>query len=320
MPIELESSHRVALILWGNLGDLLLLEPVIRYCSEHGVKPDLYCTSETACVWEGDARLNRIIRVRSSNRRYSDSCDVDKPDSTTLYDYLFDFWPTGRTAKLVWRLKARHKRAWKGYKFSRWLLRSVLYHRCPEFPGLNIRRARVYLDLLELDSSTSQALVPARLQVPHGELEKFRTEREAFGAGSEIIVMQPTARWLRKLWTIEKWRELIGSVGGGRRIILVSGLIPAEYQFPGTLAWRDLVCGLACAEAFVGLDSAPYHVAAMLGIPLVVMFGPTNEREWGPVLPRQRVVKSPLVDGIHATAAISVEAVKQAMDEVLGED
>ncbi len=36
------------------------------------------------------------------------------------------------------------------------------------------------------------------------------------------------------------------------------------------------------ADLFFGVDSGPMHMAAAAGIPVVALFGPTDERKWGP--------------------------------------
>jgi ADP-heptose:LPS heptosyltransferase len=39
---------------------------------------------------------------------------------------------------------------------------------------------------------------------------------------------------------------------------------------------------LAGAALFVGNDSGPAHMAAAFGLPVVVLFGPSNPAIWGP--------------------------------------
>jgi heptosyltransferase-2 len=55
------------------------------------------------------------------------------------------------------------------------------------------------------------------------------------------------------------------------------------------------LCGIvALGAAFVSNDSGAMHVAAALGIPVVALFGPTNERATCPVGRRAtRVLTSP---------------------------
>jgi len=48
---------------------------------------------------------------------------------------------------------------------------------------------------------------------------------------------------------------------------------------------------LAYARVFVGVDSGLAHLAVALGVPTVVLFGPSDSRKWGSSEPRHAVVK-----------------------------
>jgi lipopolysaccharide heptosyltransferase I len=57
-------------------------------------------------------------------------------------------------------------------------------------------------------------------------------------------------------------------------------------------ALADLVALVATADAFVGNDSAPTHLAAQLGRPTVALFGPTDPARFAPWGPRVHVVRA----------------------------
>ena len=44
----------------------------------------------------------------------------------------------------------------------------------------------------------------------------------------------------------------------------------------------QLTALIARAGMFIGIDSAPMHIAAAVGTPLVALFGPSSEANWGP--------------------------------------
>jgi len=132
---------------------------------------------------------------------------------------------------------------------------------------------------------------------------------------------------------VEEWRGLVkrlverndlqvrmvsGPVDEERKFLaaIAEGLVPKEHLFAGSVSWEELKCLLDSGVGFVGLDSAPYHLAAMLGKPLVVLFGPTNEKEWGPILPKQIVIKAQ--DSPRTMAGIRAEDVWRACDEAFG--
>jgi heptosyltransferase-3 len=66
----------------------------------------------------------------------------------------------------------------------------------------------------------------------------------------------------------------------------------AAFDFAGQLSLKELAALTARARLFVGVDSAPMHMAAAMGIPVVGIFGPSGDREWGPWGDGHRVVAS----------------------------
>ncbi len=121
-------------------------------------------------------------------------------------------------------------------------------------------------------------------------------------------LVHPTSRWMFKSWTPPKMAAAIGHLAAkGMTIVLSAAPVEAEMNFVHELkrhldpAWplADL-CGkldlkllgalIAKARIFLGVDSAPAHMAAALGTPVVVLFGPSGELMWGPWQVRHQVV------------------------------
>jgi heptosyltransferase-3 len=50
----------------------------------------------------------------------------------------------------------------------------------------------------------------------------------------------------------------------------------------GRTTIKQLAAISAAADLFVGVDTAPMHIAAAVGTPVVALFGPSGEAQWGP--------------------------------------
>jgi len=117
---------------------------------------------------------------------------------------------------------------------------------------------------------------------------------------TDYIVIQPTARWAFKNWSLNSYSQLIDHlmqrgekivITGGRteeeissiRQILYGCLYPDEIiNLAGKLDMPELAVLIDRAKLFIGVDSAPMHMAAALQTPSVVLFGPSNLKQWHP--------------------------------------
>jgi len=60
----------------------------------------------------------------------------------------------------------------------------------------------------------------------------------------------------------------------------------------GQLSLKQLAALTARAKLFIGVDSAPMHIAAAMGTPTVVLFGPSGDPEWGPWQVPHKIITS----------------------------
>ena len=115
-----------------------------------------------------------------------------------------------------------------------------------------------------------------------------------------------------KCWTAEAYAGLLGALcAEGWRIVVtgapdererrmvdeILSLVPGPQRagivnLTGMLSLRELAALTQQARAFVGVDSAPMHIAAAMRTPVVALFGPSGEAEWGPWQVTNRVVAS----------------------------
>lgn len=131
------------------------------------------------------------------------------------------------------------------------------------------------------------------------------------------VVLAPGSGGRAKCWPRENWLQLGAQLGGELRVVI--GPVELERDDPRDWAWPlpvqflvgrtplQLAEELAAAGSFVGNDSGVTHLAAMLGVPTVAVFGPTDPQVWAPVGPHVRAV------GGEALAFPSVVEVSAAL-------
>jgi len=128
----------------------------------------------------------------------------------------------------------------------------------------------------------------------------------AAGGRDKIVVISAGARSHIKRWSADKYSQLAAGLAesldakillvGDKDDIAVSKYIRENSKHPlidltGRTSLSQLACLLKMANLLVTNDSAVLHLASYLDVPLVSLFGPTNDARYGPWSKNSRVVK-----------------------------
>lgn len=122
---------------------------------------------------------------------------------------------------------------------------------------------------------------------------------KGLAGGVPFVVVHPTSRWFFKCTDDAAMGQVIDRLEEkkGLRVVLTSGPGSEELErveailatcksnpvvLAGQLSLHQLAGVIARARLYLGVDSAPSHMAAALGVPCVVLFGPTGPYNWGP--------------------------------------
>ena len=65
---------------------------------------------------------------------------------------------------------------------------------------------------------------------------------------------------------------------------------------------------MAGAQLFIGNDSGPAHIAAAFGVPVVVLFGPSDPVNWAPWRTEGHVLTNPDAIGVISVEEVVVAA------------
>jgi heptosyltransferase-3 len=124
------------------------------------------------------------------------------------------------------------------------------------------------------------------------------------------IALHPGSGSPKKNWSVENWLEVAVRINGefpGAEFVLVTGEVEEEHVHGIATQWKDsgvifsqahnlplwtLAETLAECSLFLGHDSGVSHLAAAVGLPAVLLFGPTNPDIWAPGNPQVTVVRS----------------------------
>lgn len=93
----------------------------------------------------------------------------------------------------------------------------------------------------------------------------------------------------------EKMRLLlVGGEADEDRVTRLAASLPQEnVSLLNNLPLPELACALQNCALFIGHDSGISHLAAAVGAPCLLLFGPTDPAIWAPQNPQVRVLRSP---------------------------
>jgi ADP-heptose:LPS heptosyltransferase len=136
-----------------------------------------------------------------------------------------------------------------------------------------------------------------------------------FGSFSELLTSTSAAPWIalhpgsggkKKCWPINEFIALARRIETETafRPVFVTGDVEREkipdleqqlapFQRMHQLSITELAAQLVTASAYVGNDAGITHLAAVLGVPTLALFGPTDPAIWGPRGRRVSIVTAP---------------------------
>jgi heptosyltransferase-3 len=163
---------------------------------------------------------------------------------------------------------------------------------------------------------------------------------------SPRVLLHPTSRVAYKCWAPAKWAEVVERLQTtfGAQVMVTCSPDPKEIELArgvldlcatrpaerlGDMSLGQLAALIQRGDVFLGVDSAPMHMAAAVGTPVVAVFGPSSDAIWSPWGKNNRVIRRPCVcldqrknvcspeKGMDCLNGIPVEEVFRAATEVL---
>jgi len=229
---------------------------------------------------------------------------------------------------------------------DRWWQNSFT-HFFPWAPGNTRHTVEIHLDALRR-IGLQPGLEERRLVLEPGT-DALRHVMEILAArglsSNGFIHLHPTSRWLFKCWAEDKVTALMHALQAQGHTLVVSSAPDARelamlecilrplsrpvVNLGGQLTLKQLAALTAQAKLFIGVDSAPMHIAAAMQTPVLALFGPSGEKEWGPWMVPHRLITSDHScrpcgqDGCgggkisECLTTLPVERVLQAVDDLL---
>jgi len=167
------------------------------------------------------------------------------------------------------------------------------------------------------------------LKWPQPLMEEARLRLFGYLGEKRVIIIHPGSGSSAKNWPAEQFAALakkiratksfepviIGGEADTKALVVMRRLLPGFF-IRENLSLMDVASVLSAAAGYVGNDSGVTHLAAILGIPVIALFGPTDPAVWAPRGKNVRVITSRRMT-TESLAEIGVTSVFSALKKYL---
>jgi heptosyltransferase-3 len=302
MSVAAGEVSRVLVVKLGHLGDVLLASPVVSALKRWAphAEVDALVYEETAPMLGGHPGLAGLLTIRRGELRAEIA--LARKVRARGYQLVVALSDKPRIAFLVRLSGARYAvTADRPDRGGFWRRSFTHFYAIPR--GNTRHTVEFHLDALRALGIEPEADARRAVLVPGAEAER---RVDSLGLPERFIAVHPASRWLFKCWPAPRLAELIDTLQSrGERVVLTGSADPAEsalveevvrglrsevVNLSGKLGLKELAAVIGRARLFVGVDSAPMHIASAMGTPAVALFGPSGEVEWGPWQIAHRIV------------------------------
>ncbi|MBN3263791.1 lipopolysaccharide core heptosyltransferase RfaQ [Pectobacterium brasiliense] len=341
--------HRILVVKLRYHGDMLLTTPLISTLKANypDAKIDVLLYQDTMPILSANPEIHQLYGLKRKTgtllekiRNFQEIRHELKQNNYDLIVNLADQWPI---ALLVKSLGCHSIALDRGNNLKRKIWRSFFSTSVPPI-GAHIVEQNLHL-LTPLNLPASNTCSTLSLHYRQEDAQSIVNQHPAL-LTQRYVVIQPTTRQYYKYWDNDKFAQVIDYLKAKNlEVVLTCG--PSEddlnvvrdihsqcthkpdMTFAGKTSFLELAALIDNAVLYIGVDSAPMHMAAALNTPLVCLFGPTDYQLWRPWCDRYKQIwageyqQMPAQQNYDQTvkylSCIPAQAVIQASEQMLQE-
>ncbi len=297
---------RIVVIKLRHIGDVLLTSPVFNTLKKNFPDSEIFAlvNKGTEEVLTGHCAIDEIIvfdrgiKNLSLMKKNLKELDFLKFIRHKKFDMTIDLTGGDRASVISFISGAKYR---IGAEAAGFFGKRYFYSKRVKIDGSkhvvlqNLEILKEALDIENLDYSVNFFIPEKDRAFVNEILMKHKIDKE-----EKIVHVHPTSRWLFKCGKDEYMAEVINWLLKNGLVVIVTSS-PEERELNKAKKILSMVknsknlidlCGKTTikqlgaisekAHLFFGVDSAPMHIAASVGTPVLALFGPSGAFNWGP--------------------------------------
>jgi len=290
-PLDIRSISGVLIVRLSSLGDVLMATPMAQALREALPNAQIGWVVESTCapLVDGNPYLSR---VHSWDKSFLGFIKLVRELRRERYELAIDPQGLLKSAIISLLSGARYR---VGFADGREGSTFAMTHMVEKKPSLHpCDMSLQLLRALGIDASVERhkMLIPITDEERRKVNELLNSLRLS---PKHFVVFAPATRWVHKHWLSNRWIELAERiyksygmpsvlVGGSGDLSLLNAISSRSrspmHNFGGLLSLRESAHLIGLAGAMVGVDSFPVHVGYAMGVPTVILYGPTSSLKW----------------------------------------
>lgn len=295
---RLEKTSRILLIRLRSLGDAILTLPLIEALNRWRpeLKQSILIEAPFAPVFRNHPAIDEVLTLRT--RRGNESHAWTR--SRAVVEIAKRRFPAvfnlhgGSTSMAFTAFSGAPIRIGQQYHRGSWLYSDGIPSSTEVWGMSTIHTVEHQMTLLRW-LGIPIGIQSARLHLEDGARARIR-ERLGQNGTEDYVVIQPTATLATKQWPPARFAQLGDWLAARVGLPVIYTAAPHEasvlnevrrsaahpHVYRSDLDLDELFALIENSRLFVGNDSGPMHAAAMLGRPVVVVWGSSNFKAWRP--------------------------------------
>ena len=288
---------KILLIKFRNIGDVLLSTPLIENLKLllPNSKIDVAINKESQDILKNNPNINKIYLYDRSfikNKKLIKKTLLEikfiKKILSQKYDIVINLTEGDRGAIISLLTQAKYRYGYMPKNTFLKLLKPFTKYKYTFEKKHAVQRDLDFLNFLKLSPVEKKV----KIYFSKNDLKKINKDGENF------IIIHPVTKWQYKFWENDRFAKVIDFlIEKGEKVIItgsnnlkekkvINEIIKLSKYSPinlaGKLSLTEIAALYSKAKLFIGLDTAPMHIAAAVDIPVITLFGLSDSTVWGP--------------------------------------